>query len=337
MPNIKIITMKLLSILFFSVIIFSCSSQSSTDTDPKIDLTEGKLIYSISGEGTSSSWELEILFNQNNAVIQERYAFGSGKKFIYDKKENEILGLIDDPLFFGIVKDRYIIYYTQQQLITESLSTTYGDTTIVETKEFKDILGYNCQKSIIKYGDQVVVEVWLTDKIKPGITYPWTPLTLDKIALEYEMKILGRTDRKYSIKSISCKKIDRIEFEHIVPEQYYLVVPASVFSTNILWSKQYEKNTFHSFTYPYYKAGRQSTIQYIQSQIGRIVTENSADISIEFLVNKDGRISDIKVLMDHKAEDNRIEDIVKFIKSMKPWTPAMVRGNPVKSKVLVFV
>jgi hypothetical protein len=216
--HFKKTTGKTLIIILTSILLTSCNAQVSTVKDPTVDLKEGKLIYSISGEGTTSSWELEILFNQDNAVINERDERGAGRKYIYDKKSNEILGLIDDASSLGINKDNYFIYYTPEELIRQALSSNYGDTTIKITQDFKDILGYKCQKSIIKHGDQVIVEVWLTDKFKPGIIYPWTPLTFDKIALEYEIKILGTTDRKYKIKSISDEKIDKKVFEHIVPD-----------------------------------------------------------------------------------------------------------------------
>ena len=78
--------MKIIAILLTSIILTSCNGQVSTVKDPTIDLNEGKLTYSISGEGTTSSWELEILFDQDNAVIKEKYARGAGRKYFYDKK-----------------------------------------------------------------------------------------------------------------------------------------------------------------------------------------------------------------------------------------------------------
>jgi hypothetical protein len=302
-----------------------------------MDLTEGKLIYSISGEGTTSSWELEILYNQNNAVITEKYACGAGKKYIFDKKSNEILGLIDDASSLGFNKDSYFIYYTPEQLIQQALSSNYGDTTITVTQDFKDILGYKCQKLFIKHGNQVTVEVWLTDKIKPGIIYPWTPLTFDKLALEYEIKILGTIDRKYKIKSISDEKMDQKEFEQIVPDTYYLVIPASVFSIDSIWSEKFEENTFKSFTYPYYKDDRQTTIQFLKDRLYKIVSKDKeTDIGIDFFVNKDGTIGDIEIKINNHSDDKRIEQIKQFIQTMENWTPAKVKGQPVKSEVTIF-
>jgi hypothetical protein len=315
----------------------SCKGQVSTVKDPTVDLKEGKLTYSISGEGTNSNWELEILYDQNNVVIKEKFARGAGKKYIYDKQSKEILGLIDDASSLGINKDNYFIYFTPEELVREALSSNYGDTSITMTQEFKDILGFKCQKTIIKHGDQVTVEVWLTDKIKPGIIYPWTPLTFDKIALEYEIKILGTTDRKYEVKSISDEKIDKKEFEHIVPDLYYLVIPAYVFSIDSMWTKDFIENTFQSYTYPYIEDGRQATIEFMKNEVYKIVPkDNETKISIDFFVNKDGTIGDIDASINYQTDDKRIEGITTFIKSMKPWTPAKVKGKPVKSKVTIF-
>lgn len=329
--------MKIITLLLTSILLTSCNGQVSTVKDPTVDLKEGKLTYSIYGEGTTSSWELEILFDQDNAVIKEKYARGAGRKYIYDKSSNEILGLIDDAAFLGIKKDSYFIYYTPEELVRQALSSNYGDTTIKVTKEFKDILGYKCQKSIIKHGDQVTVEVWLTDKIKPGIIYPWTPLTFDKIALEYEIKILGTTDRKYKIKSISDEKIDKIEFEHNVPDPYYLVIPVSVFSKDSLWSKDYEENTFKSFAFPHFEDGRQTTIEFLRNGLYKIIPKDTkTNISIDFFVNKDGTVSDIEIKVNYRTDDKRIDEIKNFIHTMKTWTPAKVKGQAVKSKVTIF-
>ena len=329
--------MKLLQILFISFLLNSCNGRVSTLKDTTVDLREGKLIYSISGEATTSDWELEVLFNQDNALIREKFAYGAARKYIYDKKANEILGLIDDPSSPGMNKNKYFIYYTPEGLIREALSSNYGDTTIKATNEFKDILGYKCQKFIIKHGDQVTVEVWLTDKIKQGIIYPWTPLTFKNVALEYELKILGKTERRYYIKSISDEKIDSNEFEHIVPDPYFMVIPAAVFSIDSMWAHEYEENKFKSFTYPYFEEGRESTIQFFKDQLYKIVKkDNKTNISIDFFVNKDGTLSDINVRINYQTTDKRIEQIVKLLQSMKPWTPAKVRGNPVRSNVTIF-
>lgn len=117
MQHIKRPTVKIIAILLTSIFLTSCNGQVSTVKDPTIDLNEGKLTYSISGEGTTSSWELEILFDQDNALVKETYARGAGRKYLYDKKSNEILGLIDDASSLGIKKDNYFIYSRLKNLL----------------------------------------------------------------------------------------------------------------------------------------------------------------------------------------------------------------------------
>ncbi len=329
--------MRILSLLFTVTLLASCNGQVSTVKDPSSDLKEGTLTFSISGE-TTSNWELEILFNQDNAVIKEKYAQGAGRKYVYDKTINEILGLYDDVAIFGFSKEQYLIYHTPEELIKLALSSNYGDTTITKTQEFKEILGYKCQKSIIAHGNQVTVEVWLTDKIKPGIIYPWTPLTFDKVALEYELKILGKTDRKYVIKSISDEPIESSEFEHVVPDDYYLVVPLSQLSIDSMLSKSFEENTFQSFSNPYYGNGRESTIEYFRSKLKNYIdkTDNQS-ISIDFYINQDGSLSDIEISINYSKKDKKSPEIKRVIESMPKWTPAKVKGQPVKSKVGIAI
>jgi Domain of unknown function (DUF4412) len=329
--------MRIIIILCMAIMLTCCAEQVAIVKDTSIDLTEGRLVYSISGEGTTSSWELEILFNEENAVIREQFARGAANKYIYDKKSNEIMGLIDEVVFLGIKKGSYIIYYTPERLIQVELSSHYGDTLITKTQNFKDIMGYKCQKSIIKHGEQATVEVWTTDKIKSGIIYPWTPLTYESIALEYEFKINGRIDRRYIIKSISDKKIDPSEFEHIALEKYHLIVPASVYSIRSNWAKDFQENPYNSFTYPFYDTGRQSTIDFIYAGLSNIIQLNEEiDINIKIIVNDEGSVDDVDVSINYSRRDERIEAIEMFIRSMNKWTPAKVKGKPVRSEVTIF-
>lgn len=329
--------MRTLIIILSLTFLTSCNGQVSTVIDPTINLKEGKLTYSVSGE-TASNWELEILFNPENATIKEKYSRGAGRKYIYDKQTNEVLGLYDDVTIFGSSKNQYLIYHTPEELINLALSSNYGDTTVTHTQEFKEILGYKCQKSIIAHGSQVTVEVWLTDKIRPEIIYPWTPLTFDKVALEYELKILGKTDRKYVIKSISDQPIESSEFEHVVPDDYYLVVPLSQLSLDSMWSKSFEKNTFQSFSYPHYGNSRESTIEYLKNELKNYtnIAENKS-ISIDFYVNKNGTLNDIEVSINYIKKDKQSQEIKKIIESMPKWTPAKVKGEPIKSKVGIAI
>lgn len=328
--------MKKLLIILISLSFTSCNNQESTIKDTSVELTQGRLIYSISGEGTTSGWDLEVVFDQNNARINEEYALTAKKTYIYDKKQNEILGLIDDFKLNRRFKDSYLIYYTSEELIELALSSNYGDTSITTTQEFKDILGYNCQKSIIKHGNQVEVEVWTTDKIKPGILYPWTPLTFENIALEYEIKILGKVDRRYVIKSISDKDISQKDFEHKVPDEYNLVVPVSVFSLDSMWAKDYEESHFKSFQYPTFQTGRNSVKRYIKDALMDILpSEKQTDITLDFVVSKEGKLIDI--IIDYGRERDYTKSVRTMLEEMPKWVPAKVKGEAVNSKVKIFI
>lgn len=328
--------MKIITILFASILLSSCIGNDSKTKGASTDLNEGKLTYSVSGEGTTPSWEFDVLFNKDNAIIVEKYDRGAGKKYIFDKKSNEILGLIDADA--GEAKtDGHFLYFTPEELVDQEFSAYSGDAKVTKTDEFKDILGYNCQKTIIEYGNQVSVEAWLTDKIKPGILYSQTPLAFDEIALEYEVKIDGNVDRKYVVKSISDEKIDEKEFEHVVPDSYYLVVPAYLFSSDDDGQKDFEENTYKSFTYPYFKDGRQSTVKFIKDELSTVFPkDDTSSLSTEFFVNKDGSTSDVDVKINNETTDKRIEKIKEFIQAMNGWTPAKVKGVAVKSKVTIF-
>ncbi|MBD81445.1 MAG: hypothetical protein CL840_21180 [Crocinitomicaceae bacterium] len=328
--------MKKLLILLIPLSHASCNNQGSTVKDTSVQITQGRLIYSISGEGTTSGWDLEVVFDQNNVRINEEYALTAKKTYIYDKKQNEILGLIDDFKLNRRFKDCYFIYYTSEELIDLALSSNYGDTSITTTQEFKEILGYNCQKSIIKHGNQVEVEVWTTDKIKPGILYPWTPLTFENVALEYEIKILGKVDRRYVIKSISDQSISQKNFEHQVPDEYNLVVPVSVFSLDSMWAKDYEENHFKSFQYPTFQAGRNSVKKYIRDALKDILPgEKQTDITLEFVVSKEGKLIDI--VIDYGRERNYTESVKTMLEEMPKWVPAKVKGEAVNSEVTIFI
>lgn len=104
-----------------------------------------------------------------------------------------------------------------------------------------------------------------------------------------------------------------------------------------MWSKDYQENTFKSFSYPYFKDARQTTLDFVKDGLYKIVQKDKeTNISIDFFVNKDGTISDIEIRINYHTDDKRIEEVKNFIQSMKTWTPARVKGQSVKSKVTIF-
>ena len=329
--------MRLLVLLTFFLIIFSnCSKSIPVKEDESNELFEGAIYYNIMGEETTSGWDLKVYFDSNNVRVEEKYALTASKTYIYNKNSNEILGLINDFSLNYKMKDSYFIYYNPEKLIRQALSSNYGKPVIKETNETKLILGYNCRKTIINHGNQAVVEVWTTDKIKPGLILPWTPLTYENIALEYELRVLGTVRQNYTAISIIKGKQDKSLFDHQVPNEYYLVVPFSVFSFDPTWAKDYEENKFKSFTYPYFSTGREATKQYLKKEITNILKEGEIDkISLEFTVTKTGKLTNIDVDYNYSKDNKYLKQIKKFLQDMPPWTPAKVMGTPVKSKVSI--
>jgi hypothetical protein len=104
-----------------------------------------------------------------------------------------------------------------------------------------------------------------------------------------------------------------------------------------MWSKDYQENTFQSFTYPSFKDSRELTIEYIKNGLDKIIKTNGSEkISIDFFVNKDGKLSDFEIRINYRREDKRIQEIENFLRTLDGWTPAKVKGQPVKSKVGIF-
>jgi hypothetical protein len=329
--------MRLLVSLSFLIIIFSnCSTRiPSIDNEPN-ELIEGAIYYNITGEQTTSGWDFKVYFDPNNVRVEEKYALTASKTYIYNKTSKEILGLINDFSLNYKMKDSYFIYYSPDKLIRQALSSNYGKPVIKETSETKLILGYNCRKTIINHGNQAVVEVWTTDKIKPSLILPWTPLTYENIALEYELRVLGTVYQNYTATSIIRGKQDKKLFDHQVPNEYYLVVPFSVFSFDPTWTKDYEENKFTSFTYPYFSTGRDATKQYLKKEITKILKEGELDkISLEFTVTETGNLTNIEVDCNYSQDNRYLKKIKKFLQDMPRWTPAKVMGNSVKSKVSI--
>lgn len=318
------------------LILLSCKGRKTSGQRVEGRLKEGTLVYAISGQATTRQWEMTVQFDSGNAVITEKFARGAGRKFICDKRRDEILCLYDDAESLGISKASYFLYATQEQLIRQAMSSHYGDTTISVTQEFKDILGYKCQKYIIRHGDQVTVEVWLTDLIEVGVIYPWTPLTFSKVALEYELKILGATERHYKIESISQAPIDKKEFEHTVPDEYSLIIPICTFSIDTGRSNNCVDNVFQSLSYPSLGGGRQETINFLSEMLHSIIPASRDErVDIEFVVGKDGRVSDIDVSINFSNSDKRVPEITSLIRNIKGWIPAKVRGKAVKARVSI--
>ncbi len=332
--------MKFLILPLITIVWLGCNGQTSAVSDSSKDIIEGHLVYDISKSAKGMAFEVE--FNAKNVKIYERNSLMPYKIYIVDKRIKEVLSLYPgitykiNPKDFSDVslksnpKENLFFYQTSEEMELQAMSSNYGDTLKTVTQEFKTIHGYRCQKIILHLGEQVTVEAWVTDKIKTGVILPGTPLAFENAALEYETKILGSVDSRFVIRSISDKSINDKEFEHAVPDDYNLLVPAAVFSLDSLWADKYEENKFISFQYPAPGKERDSVKKYIRDGLSKITPDyNKIGLTIDFIVAKDGSVSDVEI--DHGRENEFTGPVKKMLYDMPKWTPARVKGKPESS------
>ena len=61
----------------------------------------------------------------------------------------------------------------------------------------------------------------------------------------------------------------------------------------------------------------------------------SGSVRVHFIVEKDGTLTDVKVPDSvHKALD---AEAIRLVKAMPKWTPAKIKGKPVRSKMMLPV
>lgn len=312
--------------------------------ETKSELYEGKLVFTVIPTGFYNVWEFEVLFNKENIKIFEKYSLNTSKTLVYNKNNNDILRLYKERTLNSDKTTDFFNFCSQEELIFDANHNNNQDTIIIETSETKDILGYECYKTIIKRGKQVEYELWVTDKIKLGLVYPWTPLHFENIALEFEERVLGESRRKYKIKSISNTQIPIEEFSQNIPDDYFLIIPISYFSDDETNIKDEFKDIDSNISYPFFKENRIKTINYLNEGINSIIPTDKVDkyiLSIDFIVNIDGTVSDIINNSSIKSKNNDdldilIDDLNSFILNMNNWTPAKVKNIPVKARVSIF-
>ena len=124
--------------------------------DTSIPLTSGSLIYTVSGSG-ALNWKFEVFFDSNHSFVKRKFAMGTKRNSILDKKNDEILNLHRE-----FPAKKFVIFSNQKELIHQEMSTTYGKPILTETEETKEIMGYKCKKIIVKHGSQVEEIFWVT-------------------------------------------------------------------------------------------------------------------------------------------------------------------------------
>ena len=101
-----------------------------------------------------------------------------------------------------------------------------------------------------------------------------------------------------------------------------------------------ESNIFiHTEVMPEFPGGEGKLLQFIAENIHLPKCVTSATVKgrsiIEFVVEKDGTVSDFKVVRSLNKECD--EEAVRVLKTMPKWKPGMERGKPIRVKYTVPV
>ena len=65
---------------------------------------------------------------------------------------------------------------------------------------------------------------------------------------------------------------------------------------------------------------------------------NSAKVfAANFIINKDGSLSDVKVLLDDEIDDSAIIDIVRVMEQSPKWTPGIHNEQPVEIRMTIII
>jgi hypothetical protein len=322
-------------ILLFGLILSNCNTKTSNPIDTTKQLFRGHLIYNVSGESTNSGWTFNVKFDQNNVRINEGYALTSSKTKIIDKKSDEALCLYSDFTIHNLkFKKTYFMYKTIDEVFNENIGSNYQKSvTKTITNEFKSILGFKCRKIILKIGKQHIIELWTTDLIQTGVMIPKTPLEFKNIALEYELKVLGEINRKYTIKEIKYISDAESDFKHLVSKEYNSLSYFNLFEKDIIIKP------FNSLIHPSFSGGREFVKIYFEDKLNDIhkkLGNKSLKYSVEFIVTKKGNVEDVKIHNFIKTKEYN-DIIVNIFKNTPKWSPGKVKGNPVNTKVRITI
>lgn len=331
--------MRMILVAFIAALITSCNSGNANIKEISQPLLEGKLVYDVTVYDLTMKNSFEIIFNKDNVRIN-RKSKGTSMTLIYEKASNEILSLYTDFVTKQNDKPCNFFYLTPDELWNIEGGNYNNDVTVDSTKEYKEILGYKCRKIVLRprehgIGEQETVEVWMTDRIVPGLKLPQSPLNFNNVVLEYESKVFGETITKFVVRSISIEKSDSGVFEQTVPDSFYMVVPTAVFSLDTLMGERYLEETYSSMSYPFYGTDREDTKEYLKKAFSSISEKATEGIlTINFSVLKSGDLSDISIYCTGNCIYK--EKIKKMLTDMPNWTPAMVKGKPTNAYVSFY-
>jgi periplasmic protein TonB len=85
---------------------------------------------------------------------------------------------------------------------------------------------------------------------------------------------------------------------------------------------------------PQFPGGSEAMIEFIQEHLEYPMAEKKADIqgiiTMQFIVEKDGSLSDIKAVKSVDKGENLVKEAIRVIKLMPKWTPGMQDGHNVR-------
>ncbi|MFG6688088.1 hypothetical protein ACGK9U_16070 [Mariniflexile sp. HNIBRBA6329] len=314
----------LITILTSATLAFACKNKEIKSPNSEI-LHKGELLYNCELSGIPL--EFDFKFDEENVRINQKFISNTSSTILVKKNNKEVLHLNQ-----RFETDKKFFYSSIDKMIALQKGSTYGDTITTKTKETKIILGYDCIKTIINLGKQVEITLWTTEKIKTGITFPNTPLTLNETALEYEMKINGKRKRYYKIESIKDIPENDKDFHHIIPDEYKLIVPVPIYSLNPIWSKNASSENLKSFEYPKMNGAKEEVKEYFSGVFAKVGMDEKSSCYLNFTINKSGEMEDLKVT----GCDEKFKTILaKELKNMPEWIPGKVYGEEVSSELTI--
>jgi len=92
-------------------------------------------------------------------------------------------------------------------------------------------------------------------------------------------------------------------------------------------------------TMPEYPGGSNALSSYINDHLdysqAAIDDNTTGTLRVSFVVDKDGKVSDVQLMGDKKVGDGLDDQAVKVISNMPAWTPGKVKGENVSTRLLL--
>jgi TonB family protein len=96
-----------------------------------------------------------------------------------------------------------------------------------------------------------------------------------------------------------------------------------------------EDNSIHTFAekQPEFPGGSSAMVEFIARNVHASAFTKPGKVFVSFVVEKDGRISNVEVVKSVDATAN--QEAVRLVQSFPPWTPGYQDGKPVRIKFIV--